>query len=94
MRNCFTNNFSSLLDNKCASLLRTGSKTLSPVDVSDMPSAVSEWILTSAMFSNTRSAVVAQCQGIGSWQACHEFESSTTKDPPCRAAMRVKSVES
>ncbi|GFX41586.1 hypothetical protein TNCV_3109821 [Trichonephila clavipes] len=25
---------------------------------------------------------------------CHEFESSTTKDPPCRAAMHVKSVES
>ncbi|GFU68661.1 hypothetical protein TNCV_308761 [Trichonephila clavipes] len=25
---------------------------------------------------------------------CHEFEPSTTKDPPCRAAMRAKSVES
>ncbi|GFW29180.1 uncharacterized protein TNCV_4132561 [Trichonephila clavipes] len=25
---------------------------------------------------------------------CHEFEPSTTKDPPCRAAMQVKSVES
>ncbi|GFV91575.1 hypothetical protein TNCV_770411 [Trichonephila clavipes] len=24
---------------------------------------------------------------------CHEFEPSTTKDPPCRVAMRVKSVE-
>ncbi|GFW60609.1 kinesin-like protein KIF11 [Trichonephila clavipes] len=24
---------------------------------------------------------------------CHEFEPSTTKDPPCRAAMHVKSVE-
>ncbi|GFU56207.1 uncharacterized protein TNCV_712661 [Trichonephila clavipes] len=23
---------------------------------------------------------------------CHEFESSTTKDPPCRAVMHVKSV--
>ncbi|GFY16398.1 hypothetical protein TNCV_2350411 [Trichonephila clavipes] len=23
-------------------------------------------------------------QGIGSSQACHEFEPSTTKDPPCR----------
>ncbi|GFU18458.1 hypothetical protein TNCV_3787601 [Trichonephila clavipes] len=23
----------------------------------------------------------------------HEFEPSTTKDPPCRAAMHVKSVE-
>ncbi|GFT83947.1 hypothetical protein TNCV_2020251 [Trichonephila clavipes] len=33
-------------------------------------------------------------QGIGSWQACHECKSSTTKDPPCRAAMHVKSVES
>ncbi|GFU72928.1 hypothetical protein TNCV_4636621 [Trichonephila clavipes] len=25
---------------------------------------------------------------------CHEFEPSTTKDPPCRAAMPIKSVES
>ncbi|GFX16036.1 uncharacterized protein TNCV_4702951 [Trichonephila clavipes] len=25
---------------------------------------------------------------------CHEFEPSTTKDPPCRAAMHVKSDES
>ncbi|GFU99864.1 hypothetical protein TNCV_1257131 [Trichonephila clavipes] len=25
---------------------------------------------------------------------CHEFEPSTTKDPPCRAAMHIKSVES
>ncbi|GFW58701.1 RNA-directed DNA polymerase from mobile element jockey [Trichonephila clavipes] len=25
---------------------------------------------------------------------CHEFEPSATKDPPCRAAMHVKSVES
>ncbi|GFV44851.1 hypothetical protein TNCV_1340591 [Trichonephila clavipes] len=24
---------------------------------------------------------------------CHEFEPSTTKDPPCRGAMPVKSVE-
>ncbi|GFU83799.1 hypothetical protein TNCV_1694691 [Trichonephila clavipes] len=33
-------------------------------------------------------------QGIGSWLACHEFEASTTKDPSCREAMHVKSVES
>ncbi|GFU17062.1 hypothetical protein TNCV_2480051 [Trichonephila clavipes] len=26
-------------------------------------------------------------------QRCHEFEPSTTKDPPCRGEMRVKSVE-
>ncbi|GFV67925.1 hypothetical protein TNCV_1872071, partial [Trichonephila clavipes] len=25
---------------------------------------------------------------------CHEFEPSTTKDPPCRVAMHAKSVES
>ncbi|GFV36670.1 hypothetical protein TNCV_1033461 [Trichonephila clavipes] len=25
---------------------------------------------------------------------CHEFEPSTTKDPPCRATMHIKSVES
>ncbi|GFU89297.1 hypothetical protein TNCV_1078941, partial [Trichonephila clavipes] len=24
---------------------------------------------------------------------CHEFEACTTKDPPCRAAMHVKSVK-
>ncbi|GFU25958.1 hypothetical protein TNCV_5104551 [Trichonephila clavipes] len=29
-----------------------------------------------------------------SWLACHEFEFSTTEDPPCRGAMHVKSVES
>ncbi|GFX71853.1 transposable element Tcb2 transposase [Trichonephila clavipes] len=27
-------------------------------------------------------------------QTCHEFEPRTTKDPPCRAAMHIKSVES
>ncbi|GFU44046.1 hypothetical protein TNCV_4963581 [Trichonephila clavipes] len=25
---------------------------------------------------------------------CHKFEPSTTKDPPCREAMHVKSVQS
>ncbi|GFU77571.1 hypothetical protein TNCV_3499431 [Trichonephila clavipes] len=29
-----------------------------------------------------------------SWLACHEFEPSTTEDPPCRGAMYVKSVDS
>ncbi|GFX80508.1 hypothetical protein TNCV_5115091 [Trichonephila clavipes] len=33
-------------------------------------------------------------QGIQSWLACLEFERSATKEPPCRAAMRVKSIES
>ncbi|GFV05174.1 hypothetical protein TNCV_223871 [Trichonephila clavipes] len=33
-------------------------------------------------------------QGIGLWLAGHEFEPNTTKDPPCRGAMHVKSVES
>ncbi|GFX52986.1 uncharacterized protein TNCV_3228541 [Trichonephila clavipes] len=33
-------------------------------------------------------------QGIESWLACLEFEPSATKDPPCRAAMHVKSIES
>ncbi|GFW59660.1 transposable element Tcb2 transposase [Trichonephila clavipes] len=28
-------------------------------------------------------------QGIGSWQACHELEPSTTKDPSCRATIVV-----
>ncbi|GFU74634.1 hypothetical protein TNCV_4629051 [Trichonephila clavipes] len=27
-------------------------------------------------------------------RACHEFEPSTTKDPPCRGVMHVKSIES
>ncbi|GFT58104.1 hypothetical protein TNCV_722811 [Trichonephila clavipes] len=27
-------------------------------------------------------------QGIGSWQACHEFEPSATKDSPCNATMQ------
>ncbi|GFW78882.1 kinectin [Trichonephila clavipes] len=42
----------------------------------------------------SRRAAVAQWLGIQPWQACHEFDPSTTKDPPCRAAMHVKSVES
>ncbi|GFW10400.1 hypothetical protein TNCV_5097511 [Trichonephila clavipes] len=33
-------------------------------------------------------------QGIGSWLTCHEFEPSTTKEPPCREAMYVEAVES
>ncbi|GFX10086.1 hypothetical protein TNCV_1864841 [Trichonephila clavipes] len=33
-------------------------------------------------------------QGIRSWLACHEFEPSTTKDPPSSGAMHVKSVDS
>ncbi|GFV19030.1 hypothetical protein TNCV_4759151 [Trichonephila clavipes] len=33
-------------------------------------------------------------QGIGSCLACHEFEPSTTKDPPYRGVMYFKSVES
>ncbi|GFT55805.1 hypothetical protein TNCV_4521971 [Trichonephila clavipes] len=32
-------------------------------------------------------------QGIGSWQACLEFETITPKDLPFRAAMHVKSVK-
>ncbi|GFS98909.1 hypothetical protein TNCV_3528811 [Trichonephila clavipes] len=33
-------------------------------------------------------------RGIGSWQACHEFDTSTTKDQPCKGVMHVESVES
>ncbi|GFW43703.1 hypothetical protein TNCV_4770521 [Trichonephila clavipes] len=29
-------------------------------------------------------------QGIGSWQACHEFEPNTTKDPPNHSATTAK----
>ncbi|GFV30275.1 uncharacterized protein TNCV_97501 [Trichonephila clavipes] len=32
-------------------------------------------------------------RGNGSWLACQEFEPSTTKDPPYRGVMHVKSVE-
>ncbi|GFS51504.1 hypothetical protein TNCV_549481 [Trichonephila clavipes] len=46
-------------------------------------------------------AMTAKCpwlpsgQGIGSRLACHVFEPSIRpKDPPCRGAMHVKSVES
>ncbi|GFT88858.1 hypothetical protein TNCV_906721 [Trichonephila clavipes] len=37
--------------------------------------------------------VKANGQGVGSWQACHEFEPSTAEDPPCRRAMHVKYIE-
>ncbi|GFV27971.1 hypothetical protein TNCV_132881 [Trichonephila clavipes] len=36
---------------------------------------------------------LADGHGIGSGLACYEFEPSTYKDPPCRGAMRVKSVK-
>ncbi|GFX33413.1 transposable element Tc1 transposase [Trichonephila clavipes] len=39
-------------------------------------------------------AGVSGGQGIKSWLACLEFEPSATKDPPCRAVMHVKSIES
>ncbi|GFV48330.1 hypothetical protein TNCV_3462381, partial [Trichonephila clavipes] len=39
-------------------------------------------------------AGVSGGQGIESWLARLEFEPSATKDPPCRAAMHVKSIES
>ncbi|GFU99844.1 hypothetical protein TNCV_506651 [Trichonephila clavipes] len=44
-------------------------------------------------FRGTRSNTVDRvalpsCQGFGSWLACHEFEPSATKDPPCMGAMR------
>ncbi|GFT72252.1 hypothetical protein TNCV_1801351 [Trichonephila clavipes] len=42
----------------------------------------------------TFGAAVASGQGIGSSQACHECEPSTTKDSPCREAMHLKSAES
>ncbi|GFS55298.1 hypothetical protein TNCV_1626371 [Trichonephila clavipes] len=39
-----------------------------------------------------RGSRVVKVSGRG-WP-CHEFELNTTKDPPCREAMHVKSVES
>ncbi|GFV45719.1 hypothetical protein TNCV_2839731 [Trichonephila clavipes] len=44
--------------------------------------------------NNKGGAVVAQWSGYRIMASCHEFEPSTTKDPPCRAAMHVESVES
>ncbi|GFY32578.1 hypothetical protein TNCV_673331 [Trichonephila clavipes] len=44
--------------------------------------------------SKDPSEILTRFLRIGSWQACHEFEPSTTKDPPCWGAMHVKSVES
>ncbi|GFV93558.1 hypothetical protein TNCV_1988701 [Trichonephila clavipes] len=41
--------------------------------------------------SGDRSSRVVKVSDRG-WP-CHEFEPSTTKDPPCREAMHVKSVE-
>ncbi|GFV06147.1 hypothetical protein TNCV_650031 [Trichonephila clavipes] len=61
------------------------------VNFSIFMSSLPSCILSSALFLG---AAVAQGQGIGSWQICHEFDPSTTKDPPCRAAMHVKSVQS
>ncbi|GFW15920.1 uncharacterized protein TNCV_4431931 [Trichonephila clavipes] len=46
------------------------------------------------VFTTRPWAVVPSGEDIGSWQACHEFEPSATKDPPCRATMHVKYVES
>ncbi|GFW32118.1 retrovirus-related Pol polyprotein from transposon 17.6 [Trichonephila clavipes] len=45
-------------------------------------------------FGDGPMAGVSGGQGIESWLACLEFEPSATKDPPCRAAMHVKSIES
>ncbi|GFU76181.1 hypothetical protein TNCV_550381, partial [Trichonephila clavipes] len=50
--------------------------------------------LHSNKFGSELGAVVPSDKGIGSWQAGHEFQPSTTKDPPCWGAMHVKSVES
>ncbi|GFX68174.1 hypothetical protein TNCV_4439971 [Trichonephila clavipes] len=43
------------------------------------------------MVSNSGSLVV---KATDSWLTCHEFEPSTTKDPPCMENMHVKSVKS
>ncbi|GFV56074.1 uncharacterized protein TNCV_2266601 [Trichonephila clavipes] len=57
---------------------------------------------TRFLFNSTRILVQNPSSGRGSlvvkvmdsWPACHEFEPSATKDPPCREAMHVKSVGS
>ncbi|GFW74364.1 hypothetical protein TNCV_2412631 [Trichonephila clavipes] len=45
-------------------------------------------------FGDGHVAGVTGGQGIESWLVCLEFEPSATKDPLCRAAMHVKSIES
>ncbi|GFU05486.1 uncharacterized protein TNCV_3291271 [Trichonephila clavipes] len=52
-----------------------------------------EWYLKKIhmyVFSSEDIALRRSLRGL----PCHEFEPTTTKDPPCRAAMHVKSVES
>ncbi|GFX60723.1 hypothetical protein TNCV_4976991 [Trichonephila clavipes] len=51
-------------------------------------------LLYSRAFGDGPVAGVPGGQGIESWLACLEFEPSATKDPPCRAAMHVKSIQS
>ncbi|GFU87082.1 hypothetical protein TNCV_4879671 [Trichonephila clavipes] len=58
-----------------------------------------------AIRHNDKFALDSECRHVaasssGEWYRypdrglpCHEFEPSTTKDPPCRAATHVKSVE-
>ncbi|GFW46246.1 uncharacterized protein TNCV_2813411 [Trichonephila clavipes] len=45
-------------------------------------------------FGDGHVAGVSGGQGTESWLACLEFEPSATKDPSCRVAMHVKSIES
>ncbi|GFT26558.1 hypothetical protein TNCV_3604011 [Trichonephila clavipes] len=58
---------------------------------------VSQWLWVRCVMSLSFTATGhsgLQWSKIGSWEAGHEFETSTTKDPPYRAAMHVQSVES
>ncbi|GFV15202.1 hypothetical protein TNCV_4650341 [Trichonephila clavipes] len=59
---------------------------------------VGEWVRTDARLDSGNHFIaptktwelrLPSGQGIGSWQACHEFKPSTTKDPQCRATMHA-----
>ncbi|GFY35424.1 hypothetical protein TNCV_195171 [Trichonephila clavipes] len=68
-----------------------------PVIVCPLPSSGSSStrrLLLSRFPSTKRGPRLLNGQGLGSSLACHEFEPSTTKDPPCRGALYVKFVGS
>ncbi|GFX82350.1 hypothetical protein TNCV_2870311 [Trichonephila clavipes] len=41
----------------------------------------------------SRAAVAQWLRYPSTWQACHEFDPSTTKDPPCRARLNLSRAE-
>ncbi|GFV22320.1 hypothetical protein TNCV_3923801 [Trichonephila clavipes] len=50
--------------------------------------------VTFTMVTPLLRVAVEKVKVMNSWLACHEFEPSTTENPPCWEAMHVKTVES